>query len=358
MKGRFVSFDALRFLAIILVVLQHAVYNYSGEVQSSGVVLGLYMSAKIGLVLFIMLSGCLLLDRDYTTTESIKKHYFVRMKNMFITFSLWVLIWEFFNVWFAHRSLSIGLLIKDLFWIQTTNSVPAPLNSTQVGWNYLWYMPLILFLYLILPYLSVSLRELPHLASRMLITGLLVVGSILPTVNSLRWWDGKAGIELNQWLSIDKFGVWAVAVFVLGSVIKRDILKKYNLLFLWGVAIVIQTLAVVWTNYLIDLHHRMFDFRFSSVNTLVLSVVVFETFRRIKIQSEFWTKCFMQLSKLAFGVYVLHRPIQFLLTRYVFEGQKSLGVAMLQFVIPLGVSVLLVYLLNKVDIVKKWLFMN
>ena len=87
MKNRIISFDLARTIAIVSIMSNHAVNmvydNYNDQIgefiSSSNFSMlfkaGVSVFSRLGVPIFLMLTGALVLNRTFTDNDSIKKYY-------------------------------------------------------------------------------------------------------------------------------------------------------------------------------------------------------------------------------------------------------------------------------------------
>lgn len=162
--------DLIRSIAIICVVINHAIeqvypihdfsiLNHSMKSQLfcfSGWVVG----RTFGVPLFFFLTGFLLLSRDYSETDKIKRFYSHNLIPLAIAWEGWILIYQLF----------ICLRDKQLFSIVTYLKCAFLLKRVELP--HTWYVPVILGVYLFLPFISFALKKMDN---RILIALILIV---------------------------------------------------------------------------------------------------------------------------------------------------------------------------------------
>ena len=76
-KDRIFYLDEIRALAILLVLLAHTIQNFPVQVDylASPTLLSYLTISRMGVPLFFMLSGALLIGKDYTLSEFFKKRF-------------------------------------------------------------------------------------------------------------------------------------------------------------------------------------------------------------------------------------------------------------------------------------------
>lgn len=102
---------------------------------------GVSVFSRLGVPIFLMLTGALVLNRTFTDNDSIKKYYKENVGGILITTEFWYLIMFLYLSWDSGQSLD-GILLNALF-------------VNQRSFGSMWYMPMILCVYIILPFFSV-----------------------------------------------------------------------------------------------------------------------------------------------------------------------------------------------------------
>lgn len=147
--------DFIRSLAIIAVVACHAVenvfYNDIYRMQSPSqtvrlFALSMHAVGRMGVPLFLFLTGYLLLDRKYDTASDIVHFWKTKLVPLIITYELWILIYEIYNILFNDYRFDLEIFIRKMCFLEET------------GWSHMWYMPMIIGIYLMLPLISFLLK--------------------------------------------------------------------------------------------------------------------------------------------------------------------------------------------------------
>lgn len=146
-KKRIYYLDVLRALSCIAVIVIHASSNFLiKDIGSINFVVGDIISSlsRFAVPVFLMISGSLLLDEDYTFTEIKNKKHIMKMILFFV-------FWSFFydSLFNVFIPLIKGQNLKhiDIFGIFI------------VGHYHLWFIYLIIGFYLILPLLRLWINK-------------------------------------------------------------------------------------------------------------------------------------------------------------------------------------------------------
>lgn len=158
-EKRILWIDVVRSIAICCVVMCHAVegYMYTLDVnfmnaisaQSRCFAIIAFTFGRVGVPLFLMISGYLLLDKSYDESACIK---FWKNKcfGLFIAIEVWIIVYNLFFIFYEGRELSLITLGKEMLLLKVS------------GMNHMWYMPMILGFYLTLPIIANALGTLGH----------------------------------------------------------------------------------------------------------------------------------------------------------------------------------------------------
>lgn len=146
-KDRQFHLDFIRALACLSVVMGHTSAHYMmAEPGTAGYAIGSIFNflVRASVPLFVMLSGALMLDENYKfTREKIGKH----IKKLIFFFLFWsaayCLIYEVAMPVLKGESLSIGEILWKIF----------------EGHTHLWYVPMMIGLYLLLPLLRLWVTD-------------------------------------------------------------------------------------------------------------------------------------------------------------------------------------------------------
>lgn len=142
-KNRIFYYDALRAFAIIFVILIHTskwfaanevVHSVFWTFSSSLASLG-----NVGVPIFFMISGALLLNRDYGDLNSLLKK---RLSRIFIPFAFWIIFIIIFKINYLNYDATLKSIIDIIFFK-----------------GFVWYVWTMMGIYLISPVINSFLKE-------------------------------------------------------------------------------------------------------------------------------------------------------------------------------------------------------
>ena len=370
-KHRTLYFDLIRTIAIISITLNHAVNrtydNYSNQyaqyLESSNlstfIKTFITVFSHVGVPLFLMLTGALIINRDFEKPETVKKFIKNNYLNLLITTEIWIFIMFWFivtlfpkNLILENGGISAGFesVIKCMFFTDWTTS-----GVNQTSFASMWYMPMILSLYPLLPFISILIKKYSPkvLIIPMALSYLYLM--VLPLINQQIIFLG--GKTISSYLKNLNLPSYFLIYIILGYFVDNGLfekLKNHQVVILtilsFGLCFAYQWYAYSRPqNYLVDYNFPLLP---------IAAAFIFESTKRI---SHIFNKCkplFTYISSVSFGIYFVH----ILIMDYI-ENNHDLSfmrypvkMLSLELVAVVG-SILIIFLLSKVKFFKKYLFM-
>lgn len=168
---RLVSLDLARSIAIASVISMHInEMTLTGLARSAAVSFG-----SLGVPVFCMLTGYLMLDRDYRSAEGIRRFVMGNLLPMFVALEAWNLIW-----------FAIGAMTGSPIPVEQAVKVALFLGDFNGGF---WYVPMIFGIYLGLPLLAnliCYLSEPPRRIYALIVAAAIVYFAIvIPTFTEI-----------------------------------------------------------------------------------------------------------------------------------------------------------------------------
>lgn len=188
------SLDIIRIIALGLVFVIHGVENAwnintnsmaSLSTVNQILIMTLYCIGRISVMLFLFLTGYLMLNRQYDK-ETTWQFYKTKVVHLLIVTWIWTLIYYVFDLVIGKFGFDPIALIKNLLFI----------GDIQVIGTHLWYMPTIIGLYLFIPFIANALHNIDRRALITLMVlsiGYFFVGQ---TASSLMIATGRRGLDL------------------------------------------------------------------------------------------------------------------------------------------------------------------
>ena len=345
-------FDVLRIIACVLVVFIHvsASFVYQCEVGTvDWYFANFYNNAKMyGVSVFFMISGALLLNKDYDLT--FKKLFTKKIFKLAVLFIVWSTIYNF-TAMFRPEYADVNKLV-----IMAESFINAFANY---GPYHVWFLLTLAMLYVLSPILKEAFRKKE--ICRYFLILFTFCGAIVPTIRSFDWILEGA---LNRYQVIYDATMLTghIGYFVLGHYLHNHTeaaLSKRKKIALC-IMLVLATAASVVINFATSLKAGIFtdvlgsplDI-FSFVGNYALFLLVRDKMKNVGGSG----KALKLLSGLTLGIYLLHPMI--------LEVAEKLGLLSLTIsaavLIPVCVfivclvSAVITWILKKIPVVNKWL---
>lgn len=284
MKEREIKYDFLRAVAVMAIIMVHAIpaASLNDKQWWFAAVMQPLLLSFVGI--YFMLSGMFLLD---SATGDITQFYKKRVKVIVIPFFLFSVLYYLFDV-----SRSMGVLP---WWEYPVEFFRDFFSGTVPMADHMWFMYVIIALYLCTPFLARMMNAMNDKELRYFI--LLIVG--IQTVTN---YAGGLGIGLDQILDYVIFKGWLI-YYVLGYALKRLFRRKE---FKWFALAGILGLALT-------LFQKKFTPGFApGIHDLALTMIamsasvflLFECFGNIKLKAARTTASW--LSRHSYSAYLAH----------------------------------------------------
>jgi len=363
------EFDYLRIVAIILVVVCHSVaviYPYldsTVSVTQNFAMLSnldkvfstlMFVIGRLGVSFFFMLSGYFIISRLKLTEDEVIVFYKQRFFRLLITFELWMVFYEIFVRLFLKLKSGLLQILFELLFISKTPNYPNALNNTM--WQ-IWFIPTILGIYLFMPLLVIFIKGLSVKIQSGLIFVAVIIDFVIPTLNSFFKILSK---NVNISTGIDhgfigtSFGVYVL----IGGLIKQGWLTRVSSRILRIISVVGFGSALGMQYIINQLMTNAYFIWYDNFFILITTVAIFELVNRIKLKKKTNFKGVTLLSNLSLGVYLIHRPVQIIIQKYLFLTNYSVINFFINLLVTCFISFLLVYLLSRIRILDQYLFYN
>lgn len=291
--------DIVRAFAILCVVLCHCVegvYSFDpASVRALGTwhgsfAVSMYTLGRVGGVpLFLMLSGYLLLDREYDAKGCVvfwKKNWL----RLLVCTQVWIVLYELFLLMYQDQPIPLGYLVRALLFLEPSSMY------------HMWYMPMLLGIYLLVPLAATALRKIPVTVLWFPLALLFAYGFGVPGYTMLATVFGKT-VPVSQFSLGFSGGVYGI-YFVSGYIIKKGLFSKIKTWILWAAGLLSFAAMVVlqWHAYGKGMAAGVwYDFP----PVYVCAVSLFELARRYQSKLSYNPFCEL-LSRYSFAIFLLH----------------------------------------------------
>ena len=282
--------DACRVLAILGVILIHSsgatFYSYGkipiGHWLSANFIDSL---ARVGVPLFVMISGALLLKTAHSPTIS-----FISIGRRIVKVLLPLIAWSMFYLWWVYFNTP-SAIISPLEWLRQFLSHPVMYH--------LWFVYVIIGLYILLPIFQVLFKACesePRFAGYFF--------AVWMVINSLSIYIPMPFIVSMQITMLFGYGGY----FLLGGVLKSPnwdhvSFFKWGMLYLTGV---IFTFLITWMRTRSSGVPDELGYSYFSPNVLIASVGAFMMVRKIHVPKGWEVQIVQRISDACFFIYFVH----------------------------------------------------
>lgn len=290
--------DVCRALAILMVVLCHATENvYSLSVEGMADVpfyskifaFTAFAFGRLGVPLFLMITGYLLLDRVFDTAKIIK-FWKTRWLNLLISTLVWFVIYDLFLIFYCFQPVSITDFLGNMLFLKFVNM------------GHVWFMSLILGMYILIPIVAIGLSKVSTKILMFPVMIFTVYSFLFPTLLTiLEILHINPGYSVNFSLG---FSGGAGGLFIIyGYLLKKGLLKKIKT---WVLAIIFVVTFFLGDAFQFWAYSNGVTYNMGYVNVLQLiaSLALFEIMSRIIIQKESFI--LTAISKFSFPIYLIH----------------------------------------------------
>lgn len=357
-KYRIHHLDFIRSMAILMVILVHTTENiYSFHLSgmqsltplSEFFAFSCFTLGRLGVPFFLFLSGYLLLDQKYTTITDVLTFWKRKLLPLLFLFECWTIIYELFCTFFKDIPFNLTLCIKRMLFLEA-----SPLY-------HMWYMPMIIGIYLTLPFVSFVIRQFPIKVLLIPMTVAFFYCFIIPGLNVL-----SAALKLPVFtprLSLsytgDYYGLYLVSGFLIKKsteVFRKNFSKNVKtpciILFILFTALFLATIFFqIWcykNNYSYNVWYS-FPFLF------LCAIAAFWLCECLKASIPHMV-LFREISRASLGMYFIHPILLSIFSKYHFFFLNNPGKPFkvtLVFLICAFLSFVLVEILLRIPLLSK-----
>lgn len=341
-KKRIISYDIMRIIAALMVVIIHSHTSLTVHTPNSFsfvLVNFLESATRIAVPVFIMITGALLLneEREFRIKDGIKKAF-----DMFILVSIWSVIYAFAT------PLINGNLVLGGGWLETV----------IYGHYHLWYLYMLVGLYLVTPILKkIAKKENANIVLYYILIFTVVKG-IFPLLNHS--FNGITGTE--NWIAkyVSMFNIDHFTLFITYSLLgwyiaNVEISRKSRIkIYVAGIVGFLITFGGTQLISIMDSEPNELLYKQSGFNVIIYAAAFFTFFHyRYKDKETVKGEKFIRfVAPLTFGVYLIHAVILHLLSKTTLPDNIFAEI-FIPWALSILVSFALTFVISKIPIIKK-----
>lgn len=348
-KERIAWFDFARTLAISLVILIHCVeevffpYLYGDKTATTAMtafIYTLFTLGRLGVPIFLFLTGALLLNRDFTKDNAVIKFYKHNFLPLLLVTEFWIILYNLFNFVYYHDQITLKNILLELIFFKES-SMP-----------HMWYMYAILGLYIAIPFIALIVQ---NFSNKIIWT--LGALAILYNIIFPNFFDALnvLGISPNFSCILDlSFSGGYYGIYILtGYYISKGLLKKINLkaTIILFFTFIIPTIVIQMIAYKTGHQYKVW---YSFILLYLASLFLMNLLSFVKIKSEKVIYITSYISQISLALYFIHIPVRLILIKYLPYTILPHPFALLTFFISVyAVSICLIYILSKNKYIKE-----
>ena len=299
--------DTVRGIAILCVIMCHVVEGGIYELtvrgmQSVGTISKLFAFVmfsigRLGVPFFLLTSGYLLLDKEYND-KACKNFWKSKCCGLLIAIEFWIVIYNVFLHFFYGVEISLIGTAKEMLLLKS-----SPMN-------HMWYMPMILGMYITIPFVANALHTIELKTIAIPCTVLILCFFVIPTANILfQACDMTLGNTIvSAGFSGGVYGMYLVT----GYLLKKKLLKQIQTRILVVCASLSFVCAIVMQVFSYN-RNVAYNLWYNNLFLFMCGVSVFELMERIRHVHR--GKIIFAIAKYSFAIYLVHNPINMILTR-------------------------------------------
>ncbi|MCR5173087.1 MAG: acyltransferase [Oscillospiraceae bacterium] len=358
--GRIYWLDVARTVAIVSITLNHAVNrtfnNYSNQMEefytssltSSLLKVVTTVFSHLGVPLFLMISGALLLSKRIESARDIRQFYRHNLLGLLITSEIWYAVMYWFIVLCTPgQELLRQSTVPQLIW----GMVKTMLFIDQLTLGSMWYIPVILCLYTVIPFFSLVLRKIP-LRSLTLPALVILATMLVHDANGILIMRG-AETEISLALRASNvFSLYMLYVLA-GYWVKQGGLGRIPTA---GVAAAAVLSFAGICALQLDMYRQPADYLldYDFTGYIVCAALTFELIRRGAHLIKAWEKPVCYLARISFAIYFIHIIIMTCLIWYTPASDREWLQMLYLETVSVGGSIVVIALFSRVPVLRRY----
>lgn len=357
-KKRDYSLDLIRSIAILGVVLNHAVeFTYpiispekmaTFSLAKQILCYSCFVIGRGGVPLFFMLTGYLLLPREYDVKKAGEffKYKFVRL---LIVWELWILIYQIFLSWYNQQPVLPQEYLKRALFLE------------NAGLSHTWYMPAIIGMYLFIPFVAIALRSMNGKTLGILMTVCYFYVFVTPVVSLYLTSVDRPEIENQLSLSFGggMYGFYVIMGY-LSAKYKNQIKEKMSsriMRILTLSAGIISFSLTVWMQIYLTNAEIKYSVWYNNAFLPLTAICLFSLLKNVELKP-IAAGFVSQISKCSFGIFCVHELVLLPLLGIIGEKSHNYQKLTILFTGTFVISFIIVKLLGMIPKVKTLFLMK
>ncbi|MDP4237919.1 MAG: acyltransferase family protein, partial [Bacteroidota bacterium] len=289
--------DSLRALAMLGVIMIHVstptvkmIYGKNMEYWWIGNILN--SAVRFAVPLFLMISGATLLGKEYRLGEFYRK----RISRVLVPFLFWAV------VYWVYR------------WIVLIPEIQPHGVSAILHWGinlffaegiskHFWYIYMILFIYLFVPFLGKGVRRLNKTAIACILLGWVILAFICRSVPlNLYNWSGEYGSKFLGYFLYSGY-------LLLGYYLGKFTVASIKIRFLASAVFFLSMITSAILTYVFSRNAHSLDlsmYGYLTINAIVQAVAIFLWIKDSGVKNKYLLLLQRTISNYSYGIYLVH----------------------------------------------------
>ncbi len=344
-KNRVLWLDFARALAIFLVVLIHStemngyIFTLKGinSLRSIDQIIAFsfFVLGRLGVPIFLYLTGFLLVDRDFENWKNVIKFYKRHLVPLIFVFEIWVLIQIMFL-----GSMGASITYKGI--------IDTCLGGKTYRMIQMWYMPMIIGIYTLIPVISNLLKFIPKTHFKLIMLFLFLFTFLFPDINMFN----NALFLENETMFPEMNNKFCYIFYLLiGWYIKTSDInyKKY---ILWS-SFIFSFLATVALQTFLYKNNFFYNIWYDFTLLPVCSMSLFLLIYAYKDNFVCYEDIIKNIAVWSLGIYFIHPMIILMLKKMGLKFEIGYINAIITMIFTFSISAIMVMWIKKIPVIRK-----
>ena len=342
-----IYFDYLRIIAIFCVVGIHVVSSVWSSIDvksTSWQILNIFDSIfRFCVPIFVMISGALFLNKDKNI--SIKKLYSKNILRIFVALMFWGLFYAIFR-----NIIPYGKSDSNIF--------KYIINDFFKSYGHLWFLVMLIGLYMAVPILR-KICEDKKTEEYFLILSLIFtfIFPFILNIPIINFYFQNSIISVTIPIVSGYSGYFVLGHYLHNYEISK---KKEKILYILGIGSVIFTIVATYLFSIYKGYASEAFYNYLLINNLLSATAIFILFKKnvskIKLSNKATNKI-QKLSKLTFGIYLIHQIFIILATTYNIFNYSIISALLtpIYTLIIFIISLICSFIISKIPFINKYI---
>lgn len=304
---------------------------------------------RLGVPIFLFLSGALLLKKNIESDVDVINFYKKSWLPLFIVNECWVIIYNIF-FFFTNQLENVTMenIVKELLCIK------------QVPVAHMWYFPMILGMYLGIPFVIKIVKSFSFKSVSIILSAIIITSFFLPTLQVILNMLGIKG-NYQSFIALPFLGGTYGMYIIFGYYIVNKNKIKLKSIWIWLIILISFLLALVMQllsySKLSKLQYG-YNIWYNNVFLFICSTGIFILFNRMNIEkiNQKYKKIFTYISKISLALFFIHYILQYFLRKIIIKMNimKPMKVTLL-FISVFALSTVITFILSKIKFISKYI---